>query len=197
VHDESPEYPATPAVRPILAVVCGLPATGKSTLATRLHDALGWQMFGKDDVKELLFDAGNYDQETFTRAQSMTIGAQALALLFRVARQTLDAGHSCIVEANFLPHLAPADFGPLTPMADIRQIHCVLPAELVLNRYVERTEAGQRHPVHLDEEAGKELAARIQAGAGEPLPLTGRLHQVDTTNGYRPDLEAILAFLTE
>jgi hypothetical protein len=125
----------------------------------------------------------------------MVIGAQALALIFRVTREVLAAGHSCIVEANFLPHLAPADFEPLTTLADIRQLHCVLPAELVLNRYLARTGAGQRHPVHLDAEAGKELATRIESGAGEPLPLNGRLLQVETTDGYRPDLATILAFL--
>jgi predicted kinase len=195
VHIDSTESPATPVVRPILAVVCGLPATGKSTLATHLHHALGWPLLSKDDYKELLFDAGDFDQGTFTRAQSMMIGRQSLTLVFRMARQILQAGHSCIVEANFLPHLAPADFDPLSHLADIRQVHCVVPDDLVLARYQERDERAPRHPVHLDVEAGKELAARITSGAGEPLPLSGRLLQVDTTDGYWPDLATILAYL--
>ncbi|HYJ13735.1 MAG TPA: ATP-binding protein [Thermomicrobiales bacterium] len=195
MYDDTFESTALPVGRPTLAVICGLPATGKSTLAGELHKETGWPLLSKDEFKELLFDAGEHDHETFTRTQSMVIGRQALALLFRVARQFLEADHNCIVEANFLPHLASADFDPLRSLADIRQIHCVVPDAIVLARYRERAEAGRRHRVHIDVEAGKELVVRLKDGAGQPLPLTGSLLQVDTTDGYQPNLCGIVDFL--
>jgi predicted kinase len=181
---------------PRLAIVCGLPATGKSTLARQLRDALGWPAFSKDNFKEALFDGRNLEPTTLTRDQSKAIGGEALTMLFQVTRQTLEAGQPCIVEANFLPQLAPMDFGPLTPLADLRQVHCVAPTSLVLARYRARAEAGKRHPVHTDAEAFAELQNRIDAGGGEPLSIAGELLQVDTTDGLQPNLAEILTFLT-
>ena len=183
--------------KPVLAVVCGLPATGKSTLAELLQSELGWPLFTKDGFKELLFDVGEWDGAAFGRAESMRIGAQAIALMFAVAREVARAGQSCIIEANFLPHLAPADLGPLKPFADLRQVHCTIPDDQVIQRYRNRAAAGERHPVHADVEALDDLIQRIEQGGGRPLPLDVPLLQVDSSNGFSPPVSEIVAFLQE
>ncbi len=183
------------APRPVLAVICGLPATGKSTLAEQVQRELGWPLFTKDGFKELLFDVGYREGSEIDRAESTRIGAQAIALVFLVARELLGAGQSCIIEANFLPNLAPADLGPLKPFADLRQVHCTIPDDQVIERYRGRADAGERHPVHADVEALDDLIERIEQGGGRPLPLDIPLLQVDSTDGFNPPLAEIVAFL--
>ncbi|MBA2247436.1 MAG: AAA family ATPase [Chloroflexia bacterium] len=183
-----------PLAKPRLILVSGMPATGKSTLAHLIADAVGWPLFTKDRFKELLFDTGAYNVETFDRAQSRMVGTQAVALLRSVADTLLGAGASVILESNFLPGLAEDDFGPDVQTAGIRQVYCTTAPALFLARYKARTATGIRHVVHLDAAALPELVARVGTDLDGPIPLAAPLLTVDTTDGYNPSLDAILAF---
>ena len=183
-----------PLATPRLILVSGMPATGKSTLAHLIADAVGWPLFTKDRFKELLFDTGGHDSATFDRAQSRMVGAQAVALLRSVADTLLGSGVSVILESNFLPGLAASDFGLNAQTGDIRQVYCITSPELFLARYEERSASGVRHAVHCDAEALPELVARVGTKLDGPIPLAAPLLTVDTTDGYAPSLDAILAF---
>jgi len=181
--------------RPVLVIVCGLPATGKSSLAEHLRDELGWPLFAKDHFKELLYDAVNPDEDDeATRAESTEKSQESIAILYAIATEVLNAGVSCIIEANFRPHLARDDFAPLLRIAEGRQVHCTIPGDLVLERYRERSNAGERHPVHVSTGAEAALEEGIEQGDGDPLPLDVPLLQVDTSDGWNPDLPQIVAF---
>src|SRR5690606_21189917 len=143
-------------------IVCGLPATGKTTIATELRDQLGWPLFAKDAIKELLFDSSGLAPEEATRQISTRFGRQAIALLFETAREVLRSGCSCIVEASFLPDLAHQDLQPFSEFAELRQVHCSIPDDLVIQRYRERSQAGERHPIHADDDAVEDLIERIR-----------------------------------
>ncbi len=190
-----PTAPREPSVpQPKLIVVCGLPATGKSSLAKELRDQLGWPLFAKDQFKELLYDATDQGDEAYTRETSTMVGRQSIALLLMVARELLETNISCIIEANFLPNLAPDDLNPLLAISEGRQVHCSIQGELVLERYRSRAQAGERHPVHVDTEAEPALIERIETGGGKPLPLDIPLLEVDSTDGWNPALTEIVAF---
>ena len=185
----------TQGPRPVLAIVSGLPATGKTTLANLLKRDLRWPLFSKDGFKELLFDADHQVREGFRREDSIRAGAQAIAIVFQAAAEVLATGHPCIIEANFLPQFAPADLKPLIKEADLRQVHCSVPDDVVVERYLGRAKRGERHPVHTDLEALDNLLLRMAQGAGEPMPLEAPLFRVDTSHGYAPAPESILEFL--
>lgn len=180
--------------KPTLVIVCGLPATGKSSLAVELRERLGWPLFAKDQFKELLYDAADQGDEAYTREASTIVGKQSIALLLMVARELLEGGLSSIVEANFLPDLAPHDLNPLLAIANGRQVHCSISSVLVLERYRKRAKSGERHPVHVDEGAEAELIDRIRTGGGKPLPIDAPLLEVDSTHGWNPGLDEIVAF---
>lgn len=182
------------ASHPTLVIVSGLPATGKSSLAAELRGALGWPLFTKDGFKELLHDAIDRSGESFSRADSSRLGAQAMALLFAAGLEVLEAGVPCILESNFDPARALDDFRSLLAVSRARQVHCAIPDDLVLERYRLRAAAGERHPVHVDGDDTARLLERIESGAGAPLPLGVPLIDVDATQGWSPGIDEIVQF---
>jgi predicted kinase len=162
----------------LLIIVSGAPGVGKSTLAGALSRALGLTLISKDDVKEALFDALG----TGDRAWSQKLGMTSFDLLFLFARRLLDAGGSCIVEANFTrvePLLA-------LPAERVVQFFCTAPRDVVVARYAGR----ERHPGHLDDEVAAELMERFDAGEWQPLELPGETIVVDTVAAI--DVEALV-----
>ena len=156
-------------MQPLLVIVSGPPAAGKTGIAVPLAERLGLPLLAKDDIKEALFDElGHSDREWSRR-----LGRATYEVLFAVARRLLEAGASCILESNF------SDAAPLRalPPARIVQIFCNAPDDVVLERYANR----ERHPGHLDAEIVEELRTRLAAEEWRPLELDGTLIEVETS----------------
>ncbi len=90
--------------RVVVGVVCGLPGTGKSTIAGAVGPRLGWPVLRTDDVRRELLDSvgsgplrdaygeGAYDEATTTATYS--------TLLAR-ARAALEGGRSVLLDGTF------------------------------------------------------------------------------------------------
>jgi predicted kinase len=165
---------------PLLVVVTGMPAGGKSTLANELSLMLALPLIARDGIKEQLYETlGAGDTEWSSR-----LGRASFGLLFDLAATLLDAGQNAIVEANFFRGDSEQQFAAL-PDHGVTQIHCSAPLELLVARYTGR----RRHHGHPDEEKVELLGERFDHGTHEPLALAGDLIRVDTS---RPvDLTAI------
>jgi predicted kinase len=157
---------------PLLVVVTGMPAAGKSTLAGELSRALSLPLIERDRIKEQLYETlGAGDTEWSSR-----LGAAAFALLFDLAAVLLEAGRSAILEANFFRGDAERQFAAL-PEHRVVQLHCSAPLDLLVERYTTR----RRHHGHHDDEKVHLLQERFDGGTHEPLDLAGELIRVDTS----------------
>lgn len=184
--------------RPCLVLIGGAPASGKTTLAEEVAQALGLPLFRKDGFKEALADAlgeagtSVADEEVEV---SRRLGLAAVRLLYKVAGDVLDAGQSCVLESNFHRGLSEADLRPLLERADGRLIHCEAAREVILARYQERDRAGERHPIHLDADRIEDITSALDAGDFAPLDLPVPTLRVNTTDGYRPSIAEVVRWV--
>jgi predicted kinase len=176
---------------PLLVVVSGAPASGKTTLAMRLAEDLRLLLIGKDALKEAICDAVGLPIDV---AGSMRAGSAAYSAAFTLARETIAAGHGVVLESNFRRGVAEPALAPLVAMGDARLIHCTASPEVVATRYRARSAAGLRHAAHLDDARAPALSADIESGRFEPLALGVPVLVVTTDDGLEPDYDSILAF---
>ncbi len=174
-------------MRPLLVIVGGAPATGKTTLARELARRLHLAIVTKDDIKESLANAiGSGD-----RTRSRELGAAAYAVLFDVAARTLEAGTGAVVEANFYRDESSEELHRLARLGDAMVVVCRSDAATRRARFAARR---GRHPVHLD---GEILAhewpdddTKFALDIGVPR------REIDTTRPELIDLDAIVAWIS-
>ena len=78
---------------------------------------------------------------------------------------------------------------PFTPV----EIHCRADVDVLMERFVRRWEAGQRHPGHVDDLSFDEIEPALRAGAYGPLDMGETTLIVDTTDLSRVDYAAVVA----
>ncbi len=153
-----------------LVLVTGPPGAGKTTLAEALAAELGFALFAKDHIKEMLHDTLG---EQADLAWSRRLGGAAMELLWALA----GCAPMAVLEANFWPddprHRAHALALGTVPV----EVHCVCPVAECQRRYAER--APSRHAVHVDRDPARSALASFERSA-RPLAL-GPVVEADTS----------------
>lgn len=190
-----PAQPARPAEPdgPWLAMVSGMPATGKTTLGRRLAADLGVPFFAKDELKETLFDTLGVGD----RAWSRRLGAASMSLLRGIAEATVSAGHSAVIEANFtLAYDAPF-YQELMARAGVRvaQVWLTASPDTIIERFERRAASPQRHPGHVELANMDEFRRALARVDDAPLPLAGPIQRVETNDFATLDYPALLEWL--
>lgn len=177
--------------RPLLVIVGGSPASGKTTLAVRLAADLSLELLSKDRIKEAMADALGRPE---TVAASSLLGAGAYAAMYAMASALLASGTGVVVESNFRRGLAESELIEAGHDGDIRVVHCVAEAATIDRRYGSR--ASERHAAHLDTARHPDVMRDLHDGSYEPLEMGAPRLVVRTDDGYQPAYEEVRAFLT-
>jgi predicted kinase len=174
--------------RPLLLLISGHPASGKTTLAQHLTPHLQLPLLSKDVIKEALYDTLGWNDHPWTHQ----FGAASVAVLFALIESQLATGGACIADCNFVPALDEprvvalhARYAPR-----ILQIHCQTHGPVLVERFRHRSTSGERHPGHGDHAALATLEAQLLQPS-VPLHIPGATLIFDTTH---PD-DATLAML--
>jgi len=133
--------------RPTLWVFCGLPASGKSSLAQSLADALLVPLFASDRVRKkgrfhphrqiVAYGEGMYRPE---------IRRHVYTHLLALAQETLRGGHSAILDATFSQRKSRDDVRQLAQDAEANVVfvECVCSESTIRQRLVQReTQQGE------------------------------------------------------
>jgi predicted kinase len=161
-------------VRPRIVLVSGPPASGKTTIARPLAEALGFALLTKDDIKESLFTSLNGPPDDL--AYSRQIGSAAMNLLWVLAAHCPQV----VLEANFRTrsHDEREQVTALLrrPGARLVEVHCRIPLDEAARRFAQRARNERHHPAH----ALKEISLDQLSQYAEPFALSPVL-TVDTT----------------
>jgi predicted kinase len=180
---------------PLLVIVSGFPASGKTTLARRLAREARLPLVSRDDIKEALFDALGWND----RAWSRQLGAAGWTVMYRLVEVQLAAGCDCIVESNFSPSRARDELRSLCRRAPFEpfELHCIADQPVLLERFAARAGGSARHPGHVDDGNLNEIRTLIAAQPQEPVRLSDAVLVVDTTEPARIDYARLLGALRD
>ena len=177
--------------KPVLIIVNGLPASGKTTLARRLAADIQLPVFSRDGMYETLYDALECD----SNGCPPVLGSVAFTLLYYIAGSLLAAGQSLLVEGFFgRSELRSAEFLQLQQTHDFEpfQIVCRADGTILMERFLARVATGERHGGHRDLEWLERNKEQFFQGHLTPLDLDGQLVEIDTTTPHSFDYADLL-----
>ncbi|MGQ7885038.1 AAA family ATPase [Paenibacillus sp. WC2504] len=169
--------------KPFVIIINGLPGTGKTTLAKRLEQDLRIPLFSRDGIYETLYDA----LDCQNNGCPPLMAPASFTMLYAIASTLLSAGQSMMIEGFFgRPELRSAEFLKLQRASGFEpiQILCRTEGKVLLERFLTRMGAKERHAAHADLEwiEQEENKARILRGDLTPLTLGGTMIEIDTTS---------------
>lgn len=174
--------------KPLIIVLSGLPATGKSTIGQHLSSELKIPYFSKDSFKELAFDClGTIDREW-----SKKLGRFSYELLYFTCKEIMKSKQPFIIESNFTSK-SENELTRLSTDFDyaILQIHCRTEGNVLFLRFKDRAINGSRHAGHCDAENLKEFEHTLTHAPQKALEIAGPLITVDTTDWEKINLKYI------
>ena len=167
-----------------LVVVCGPPASGKTTLAGAIGKHLGLPVISKDLVKERMADH---------IGSAPGLGAAAFAVQFAIARELLVSGSGLVLEGAFFRDQS--EIADIATLGDTIVVDVVCELEELERRYAERH--SERHPAHRGPEALPDLRERVRKGEYGVPELARPMLRVDTTDGLEPSEAEVLGWIRD
>jgi predicted kinase len=168
------------SAQPLLLVVAGRPGSGKTTLAHALARAIRCPAICRDEIKE------GFSNTTGDNGGD-EVGRKVYEVFFDAVRLLIERQVTLVAEAAFQHKLWAPKLEPLRAIARIRIVVCDIDPQFAEARHTARGQADplrEWYPKRWSNEQGF-----------DPPHLEVPTMTVDTTDGYRPDLDAIVAFV--
>jgi predicted kinase len=178
---------------PLLVIVSGSPASGKSSLAEEIAAELNLPLLSRDDIKEALMDV--YPAED--RKESKVAGAAAFKAMYQVLGSMLQVGVGVVLESTFEKGRSENDLSQFFDRSIPVQVTCKASTDVLKERLAERIRTGSRHPGHQDEAAYIEVEEAMARGDYDPLDLDVPCIEVNSDDGFKPAVHEIVARIGE
>ncbi len=174
---------------PLLIIISGLPASGKTTISIELAKEFSLPLIGKDTIKESLFDSLGVKD----RAWSRELGKASYPILYSFIEAQLKASKSLLVESNFSNKFDSPILRDFISKynAKVLTIYCECDGNVLFERFRTRALSGKRHPGHQDHLNFDEFKVSLSKGKIEKLDLNCKSVIVNTTNFDNLDLQEV------
>ena len=176
--------------QPTLIIVSGPAGSGKTTLAHEIARAVGCPAICRDEIKEGMVHAS----PGFTAAEGDELTMRTVPVFFGVVETLLLAGVTTVAEAAFQDKVWRPWLTPLAHLARLRIVQCAVAPETAFARVVRRRDDDRVRRAHADPgpSGGADFLRRFRAFDRVSLDVPSL--EVDTTSGYRPSLDQVIAF---
>ena len=176
--------------KPLLVIVCGRPGSGKTTLAHGLSQKIRCPIISRDELKEGYVNTVQKEHSGLANEEVINVNNG----FFNVLKLMADHRISCIAESAFQDKLWAPQYEALSQRANIILVMCKADSVISNKRYLERKrDDPSREYFHGDSSVKTENDVYEYIPPRFPVPVL----EVDTTNGYEPGMEEIIAFIKE
>jgi predicted kinase len=169
----------------MLVVVSGPAGTGKTTLAHELARAIRCPAICRDEIKEGMV----HGAEEFEPAPGDPLTVRTLGVFFEVVRTLLTAGVTVVAEAAFQDMVWKPNLEPFREIAHISVVQCYTDAAVARDRVRQRASSRNAHADGMVYDDPDYFDNFVRLAGTMPSI------DVDTTDGYDPDVDTIVEFI--
>jgi predicted kinase len=177
---------------PVLVVVSGPAGSGKTTLAHEIARAVGCPAICRDEIKEGMV----HNVPDFVAARGDELTMRTLPVFFGVLDLLIRAGVTTVAEAAFQDRVWRPRLEPFHGLARIRIVHAVVSADVAFQRILRRKAQNPLRRAHADPGNFDAVSQTEAHNAFDRVSIGAPWIEVDTTDGYRPALRDIVAFVS-